>query len=192
MLEGSAAETISDLPMTSSNYSHAVDLLNKRFGSKQVIISKHTEMLMQLPKVDDTSDLKQLRQLLDKTEAAIRSLQGQGISIDTHGTFLTPVIMAKIPQELRLFLIRGVSDEWDLDKVVKSFTDKLQIREMCALGPVVEQTKGKEKGEFGYEFRHGQNTRRPPTTSTLFSNNERPPLKQGDVVYLLYWTSSID
>ena len=71
LLEGSAAETISGLPMTSSNYSHAVNLLNKRFGSKQVIISKHIEMLMQLPKVNDTSDLKQLRQLLDKTEAAI-------------------------------------------------------------------------------------------------------------------------
>ena len=44
----------------------------KRFGSKQVIISKHIEMLMQLPKLNDSSDLKQLRQLLDKTEAATR------------------------------------------------------------------------------------------------------------------------
>ena len=57
--------------------------------------------------------------------------------------------MAKIPQELRLILSRGMSEEWDLDTVVKLFADKLQIRERCALGPVVEQTKGKEKREFG-------------------------------------------
>ena len=47
-------------------------------------------MLMQLPKIIESSDLKQLRQLLDKTESAVRSLQGIGISIDTYGTFLIP------------------------------------------------------------------------------------------------------
>ena len=177
LLEGSAAETISGLPLTSSNYSHAVDLLAKRYGSKQVIISKHIEELMKLPKVNDGGDLKQLRQLLDKTESAVRSLQGIGISTDTYGTFLTPVIMAKIPQELRLILSRSMSDEWDLDTVIKSFADELQIRERCALGPVTEQTKGKEKREFGDGVRHYQD-RRPPTSSTLFSNNERAPLNK--------------
>ena len=92
-------------------------------------------MLMQLPKLNNYSDLKQLRQLLD-----IRSLQGIGVSSETYGTFLTPVIMAKIPQELRLILSRGMSDEWDLDTVMKSFAEELQIRERCALGPVSEQT----------------------------------------------------
>ena len=123
----------------------------KRLGSKKVIISKHIEMLMQLPKLNNSSDLKQLRQLLDKTEAAIRSLQGIGVSSETYGTFLTPVIMAKIPQELRLILSRGMSDEWDLDTVMKSFAEELQIRERCALGPVSEQTpklEVKEKRDF--------------------------------------------
>ena len=177
LLEGCAAETISGLPLTSSNYKHAVDLLRKRFGSKQIIISKHIEMLMQLPKITDSSDLKQLRQLLDKTESAVRSLQGIDISIDTYGTFLTPVIMAKIPQELRLIISRGMSDEWDLDTLIKSLSEELQIRERCALGPVAEKGRSKEKQEVGY-FRYGQNKRPsagPATSSTLFSHNERPP-----------------
>ena len=55
---------------------------------------------MQLPKLNNSRDLKQLRQLLDKTEAATRSLQGIGVSSETYGTFLTPVIMTKIPQDL--------------------------------------------------------------------------------------------
>ena len=46
LLEGSAAETISGLALTSSNYIHAVELLTKRFGSKQVIISKHIELFL--------------------------------------------------------------------------------------------------------------------------------------------------
>ena len=39
LLVGTAAETISGLPLSGSNYNYAVDLLRKRFGSKQVIIS---------------------------------------------------------------------------------------------------------------------------------------------------------
>ena len=128
LLVGTAAETISGLPLSGSNYNYAVDLLRKRFGSKQVIISKHIELLMQLPKLNNSRDLKQLRQLLDKTEAATRSLQGIGVSSETYGTFLTPVIMAKIPQDLS----RGMSDEWDLDSVMKPFAEELQIRERCA------------------------------------------------------------
>ena len=115
-------------------------------------------MLMQLPKVSDNGDLKQLRQLLDKTESAVRSLQGIGISIDTYGTFLTPVIMAKILQELRLILSRGMSDEWDLDTLIKSFAEELLIRERCALSPVTDQSKMREKRGL----RFGQNKRPPP------------------------------
>ncbi|KAL9975369.1 hypothetical protein ACROYT_G012524 [Oculina patagonica] len=177
LLEGPAAQTISGLTLTSSNYSHAVELLNKRFGSKQVIISKHIELLMQLSRVNDGNDLKQLRQLLDRTEAAVRSLQGIGVPTETYGTFLTPVIMGKIPQELRLILSREASDEWDLDTIMKSFTEELRIRERCALGPVTEQERSKEKHGFGLGFRPGQN-RRPPTSSTLFSSNEGPPLNK--------------
>ena len=132
---------------------------------------------MQLPKVNDGNDLKQLRQLLDRTEAAVRSLQGIGVPTETYGTFLTPVIMGKIPQELRLILSREASDEWDLDTIMKSFTEELRIRERCALGPVNEQEKSKEKHGFGFGFRPGQN-RRPPTSSTLFSSNEGPPLNK--------------
>ena len=177
LLEGSAAQTISGLALTSSNYDHAVQLLDKRFGNKQVIISKHIELLMQLSKVSDESDLKQLRQLLDRTEAAVRSLKGIGISTETYGTFLTPVIMGKIPQELRLILSRGTSEDWDLDTIIKSFTEELQIRERCALGTVTEQTKLKEKRDFGFGIRTGQN-KRPPTSSTLVANNERLPLSK--------------
>ncbi|XP_068670895.1 uncharacterized protein [Montipora foliosa] len=173
-LEGSAAQTISGLALTSSNYDHAVQLLDKRFGNKQVIISKHIELLMQLPKVSDGSDLKQLRQLLDRTKAAVRSLKGIGISTETYGTFLTPVIMGKIPHELRLILSRGTSEDWDLDTIIKSFTEELQIRERCALGTSYISSRLTSKLSL-----------RPIGSDTVliqtFGNNE-PSLKQCSIV----------
>ena len=66
---------------------------------KRVIISKNMENLLQLAMVSDDNDLKTLRQLYDKTESTIRSLNGNGISEETYGTFLAPTIMAKLPQK---------------------------------------------------------------------------------------------
>ena len=71
--------------------------------------------------------------------------------------------MGKISQKLRLILSGGVSNKWDLDTIMKSFTEELRIRERCALGPVIEQARSKEKREFGFGFRPGQN-KRPPTS----------------------------
>lgn len=141
LMEGSAISAISGLPLTSANYKEAVDLLKERFGDKQVVISKHMEILMQLPVVNDDNDLKKLRQLYDKTEATVRSLNGIGISPDTYGTFLTPAIMAKIPKDLRLVLSRKLSDEWDLNCLLRSFREELQLREKCALGSMVKEKK---------------------------------------------------
>ena len=39
LLSGPAAATIAGLPLTSDNYTAAIELLTKRFGNKQVIIS---------------------------------------------------------------------------------------------------------------------------------------------------------
>lgn len=63
LLEGSAVNAISGLPLTNSNYKEAVAILKDRFGNKQVIISKHMDTLLQLPVVNDDDDLKKLRQL---------------------------------------------------------------------------------------------------------------------------------
>ena len=66
LLKGCIDEAISGLLLTSLKYKHAVDLLTKRFGIAQVIISKHIELLMQLPKIIDSSDLKKMQQLWTK------------------------------------------------------------------------------------------------------------------------------
>ena len=166
LLEGCTAETISGLPLTISNYKRAVDLLTKPFGSKQqVIISKHIEMLMQLPKIRDSSDLKQLRQLLDNTGSTVRcGWQGIHILIDTYGTFLTPVIMATgIAQELHRNCT-GIAFDFKSQHVLwmgPRNLDKVVIRRTANSGETFSGTsgwKGKWKQEVG-SFRYGQNKR---------------------------------
>ena len=111
LLQKSAADTIRGLPLTGVNYKEAVDLLQSRYSNKQVIVSSHMETLLQLPKVNTSEELKKLRLVFDKTESVIRSLQGIGITPEMYGTFLTPILMSKISNDLRLILSRKLSDQ---------------------------------------------------------------------------------
>ena len=67
LLERTAREAISGLSLTEANYSQAIEILEKRFGSKQQIISKHMDILLNLEPVATTS-AKALRNLYDHVE----------------------------------------------------------------------------------------------------------------------------
>ena len=167
-LVGIAADTISGLPLTNSSYGEAVDLLGKRFGDKQIVISRHMENLMELPKIASNTELRKLRNLYDKTEATVRSLKSLGVDTNGYSAFITPVIMSKIPQELRLIVSRKMTEEWSLEALLKELGEELSLREKCALAPVdgkVPPTEG--RGKF----------HRPmpcqPTVATLIVNGDR-------------------
>ena len=109
----------------------AIELLKARYTDKQIIISKHIDTLMQLPRVISSEDLQKLRFIYDKTEGIVRSLQGIGITSETYGTFLTPVIMGKLPPDLRLTLSRKLCEEWDVNSLLKALGTELTLREKC-------------------------------------------------------------
>ena len=60
LLNRSAADAIVGLPLTSSNYEEAIDILKQRFGNKQLIINRHMEALFQLNAVTLSTNLKNL------------------------------------------------------------------------------------------------------------------------------------
>ena len=68
-LQGSAAETVAGLQLTSANYKEAVKLLQARFANKQIIISKHIDTLMELNQISKSEDIGALRLLYDRVEA---------------------------------------------------------------------------------------------------------------------------
>ena len=170
-LAGEAAETISGLPITNENYREALESLHKRFGDEEVIITKHIDALVELPKITSCEDLRKLRSQYDKTEATVRSLKGIGIAPSSYQTILAPMIMAKIPQELRLIISRKFSNKWDLQGILKEFGEELSLREKCVLVPTGEQTSTRQSQRGNFKsYGSGSNQ---STTSTLVVNNER-------------------
>ena len=158
LLQGLALEAISGLALSAANYKQAVDILHKRFGNKRVIISKHMDVLMNLEPVHSDHHLRDLRKLYDGTESHIRSLKSLGIEADTYGTLLSPVLLTKLPPDLRLIVSRKVSDSnLDIDALLETFELELTARERA--NP--QRTPPSKRS---------QDRRTPPTASTLFSS----------------------
>ena len=157
LLEHTAAEAIAGITLSLSNYEEAIALLKKRFGSKQQLISKHMEALLNLEAVTSSRDLKNLRQLYDKVESHVRCLKSLDVTSASYGSILSSILMKKIPQDLCLIVSREiVSDEWDLDSLMKVIEKEIEARERAAVDSSVNT---KRPG------------REPSTTSALLTNN---------------------
>ena len=79
LLEDKPLNSIKGLPLTSENYEVALEVLKSRYGNKQVIISRHMDKLIKLPNISHSSNTKDLRNLYDKIEINIKSLNSLGI-----------------------------------------------------------------------------------------------------------------
>ena len=62
LLERTAYEAISGLTLSSTNYQEAIDILQKRFGNKQLIL-KHMEILLNIEAMTSEQNLRGLRRL---------------------------------------------------------------------------------------------------------------------------------
>ena len=88
LLEKVAYEAISGLTLSSANYQEAIEILKKRFGNKQMIVSKHMESLLSVEGVGSEQNLRALHRLYDEVESHIRSLKALGVNSDAYGTML--------------------------------------------------------------------------------------------------------
>ena len=144
LVEGRAAAAISGLELSSGNYNQAVSILSDRFGSKQVVITHHMDTLLQIQPVQAGTDVKQLRAVYDKIEINVRGLQSLGIKPDQYGCLLVPVIMSKVPEDIRLIILRQFSSEnWTFEVLLKCFKQELEAREKCEA--VSKSSKSKEQ-----------------------------------------------
>ena len=132
MVGNSAAATIEGLALTSENYRTAIQLLEQRFRVKQVVINSHMDSLLKLQPVHSSTDTKGLRCLYDQIEAHVRGLKTLDVPDTAYGTFLLPILVSKIPDELRILLSRNMTDDsWELNTLLKNFCEELENRERC-------------------------------------------------------------
>ena len=88
--------------------------------------------LLKVPVFSSVYDVKEIRQLYDKTEIHIRGLQAFGVEAQQYGTLLVSVLLSKVPQELRLIISREFhTGNWSLDELLKVFKTEVEARERC-------------------------------------------------------------
>ena len=134
LVEGTAAAAIRGLPLIADNYEAGKNIPKKRFGQPQVIINPHMESLVKIAAVASDNNLKRLRELYDQDEAHIRALQAIGVESESYGKLLIPLLMEKLPSNLRLIKSRSIDKEqWDLDVLLRAFDSEIEARERCEL-----------------------------------------------------------
>ena len=119
----------------------------------------------------------QLRYLYDKISVNVRDLEALGIKSQQYGSLLIPIIMAKLPPEIRIHVARNTSqDIWEIEALPDLLQHEIEAREISEKIKAVtpnETTPPRRQPDFSWKPR---NVRPPPTTGTFFVDNQSPPL----------------
>jgi len=85
----------------------AVELVKELYGKPQQIIAAHVDKMMKLPKCSDDK-VSQLRFVYDRINVNIRCLRSLGFRAEQYECFAIPIIMSKLPDDVRLQRLRGM------------------------------------------------------------------------------------
>ena len=127
-LEGEAARAVAGFSLTSVNYDQSLEVLRNRFGDQQKIINAHMHALMNLPNA--SNNITSLKTLYDVIENHVRGLAALGQSAESYGALLVPMILGKLPVDVRKNLAREHDNlEWTLDQLQDSIVKEIRVIE---------------------------------------------------------------
>jgi hypothetical protein len=130
LLEDQPKRVIEGLSITNDNYAVALKLLDERYERKEQVIFKHMQGLLNLGTDVKGTQLSQLKDLLDKILIHIRSLEALGIAGGTYGVVLTPVILSRLPPNVRMEWSRkGKGKERDLNFLLEFLQEEVELRD---------------------------------------------------------------
>lgn len=151
LLEGEARKAVEGLSLTSSHYQVACELLEERFGRKEQIVFAHIQGLLNLSGNSKGSKLAQLKSIQDQILVHVRSLEALEVSGSNYGIVLTPLILSRLPAEVRMEWARGGGGkESDLQYLLDFLKGEIERRERAQsfhVGPekVVEEKRLPQK-----------------------------------------------
>ena len=106
LLEGEAKRSIQGVTLSESNYYSAVEILHERSGKPQQMISAHMDEIVKLP--PSTSDRpSSLRFVYEKLSVHVRGLKSLGVTAEQYGSLLIPIVMSRLPDDVRLQITRN-------------------------------------------------------------------------------------
>ena len=172
LLEGSASRAIAGLPITEENYDAAVDIINKRFGKPQQLISAHMDELLKISSCA-TDKPHQLRYLYDRLNVNIRGLEALGVKSTQYGSLLIPIIMAKLPPEIRVLVARNTTEDvWNIESILSVIQNEIEARELSEKIKAMTNITEPKRPQF----------QKNPTTGS-FVVETTPPLPTPTCVY---------
>ena len=184
-LEDSAKQVISGFQLTEKNYETALDLLKQRFAKPSMIKKGHIKDLINAPMVFSERNVSKMRELYDIIETHFRGLEALSVEQDSYSTIVVPTLMEKIPEPVRINMLRGTDnfDEWDIEALLQAFRKELNIREQNF--SVIPENSSKQKG-IDSEFRTRSSVKPQVTSaSALLSGQDgsRKAKKVGVCIY---------
>ena len=128
-LQGEAAKVVAGFPLTNANYEHSVTLLTERYGQTHKLVQAHMQALLDLPSPNNS--LTSLKLFRDSTESHMRSLLSLGKSSDSYGALLVPIILGKLPTDMKKNLARDHENgEWTISDLQSAILKEIHILEL--------------------------------------------------------------
>lgn len=141
LLEETALRAIEGLPITEDNYDAVTEILNRWFGQTQQLISAHMDELLKIQPCS-TDKPSHLRYVYDKVSVNIRGPESLGIQSQQYGSMLIPIIMAKLPPQVQIQVVRSMVNEvWDIEELLEVIRKEIEARELSEKIQTTEQKR---------------------------------------------------
>ena len=125
-----ARSAIAGFALMSANYKAATELLKRRYGKKTTIQRTYINDLMNIEPIYSERDAHWLRALYDFAETNYRVLEALGVDEETYSTIVVPLLLEKLPEQLRLMVIRDKDHhKWKLEKLSDILGHEVELRE---------------------------------------------------------------
>ena len=129
--EGETLRAIQGLPLTAENYKTAVDTLHYRFGKSQQVIATHMDELLKLSACQSVDRIGHLRYIFDQLNIHVHVLEALGVNSQQYGSLLIPIVMSKVPAEIRLIVARKTEHKvWELQEILETLKAEVEAREL--------------------------------------------------------------
>ena len=152
-LDGEAKRVIQGLPLTAANYPTACLVLKERFGKPTRIIFAHIQALLNISMLNKSAGNKyiaSLWKLHDQLNTHVRSLEALGVKGSQYGVVLTPVLLSRLPHDIRMEWSReGLDHESDLSWLMSFLQREIERRERSDAyrdGTRSEEARGRTGG----------------------------------------------
>ena len=152
-LLGEAMQCVKGLSVTDESYLIARKILEERYLRKDRMIFLHIQKLLGMRTAGHT--LSNLWSLYNDIQTEIRSLAALGVTHDKYGVILTPLVLSRLPDELRLEWSRdGEGKESDLEYLLSSLLKEIQRRERAQTFEKTRMSNDDDKSRTKYNCCH--------------------------------------